>query len=262
MWGENSIGYFSITAWYMMFASLFAMGMMADAWMKLQQDERQDKLGDFGAVPRGEDAEKSFFSWYRKQFNAKNNSVFANYANSAQIVFWNLPAALFNIGLFYTAFSGRLDLSLLIAGFAFTFLTPLNGISQKLDQAFERAVEYSARGIKDESWMAHPEVQAMVASEKQKYRNRFQLLFDAYGNVIGNLTQNIEFVKTSYGTRGFMRALYGGYLLEETLIDKVLKPAAAVTQNVPVLGAIVQQISDSCTSILSNGNTDLTRLRK
>jgi hypothetical protein len=257
LWGPNSIFYFSRDSFYMTMAAGFVMGMMADAWVKIQMDARQDDLGDFGAIPKGEDAEKGLFSWFYKQYSAKNNSILSNWSNSNNIAFWNMPAALANIGLFYYMFSGRLDLSLILAGYAVTYGTPLSAFYYKLDQAFERASEYAARGIKDEKWMAHPEVQELVSSEKQKFRNRFQLGLDTYLNFQGNWIHTVEVIPTSYGTRGFARALFGGALLEETIVEKLLRPAANITANIPLVGSVVGQVATGCEYLLTNGNVDL-----
>ncbi len=261
MFSDNSIFYLSRDSFYMLTAAGFTMSMMADAWVKIQQDARQDDMGDFGQIPQGQDAAGSFFRWYMKQFNAKNNSLLGNWAFSNKISFWNLPAALVNIGLFSYMFSGRVDLSYLLAGYVVAFATPVSAFYFKVDQAFERAVDYAARGIKDEKWMAHPEIQELIAKERQYYRNRFQWLNDIYGNIQGNWLQNVEVIPTSQGTRGFVRSLLGGYLVEEALVEKLLRPIGNAAQTVPVAGSIVKRITDACEYLLTNGNTDL-RLKK
>lgn len=237
------------------------MGMMADAWVKLQQDSRQDAMGDFGHVPKGEDAEKGIWAWFVKQFNAKNNSISANWAYSNYIAFWNFPAALTNMALFYGMFSGRLDFSFILAGYAMAFGTPLSALGMKIDQAFERAVEYASRGIKDERWLAHPGLQAMVSAEKQRYRNRFQILADVYLNVVGNWQTTVEMIPTSYGPRGFARALFGGPLIEEAIVEKILHPVKNLVANVPVVDHVVSKLADGCEYLLTSGNVDL-RLKK
>ncbi len=261
MLGPNSIYYFSRDTFYMTMCAGFVIGMMADAWVKLQMDARQDEMGDFGAIPKGEDAERGIWHWFIKQFNAKNNSVLGNWHNSNSIAFWNFPAALANMGLFYYLFSGRLDLSFILAGYAMAFGTPLSAFYYKLDQAFERAVEYAARGVKDEKWMAHPDIQQLISKDKQRYRNRFQYLLDTYLNVQGNWQNAVEVIPTSYGPRGFARALFGGSLLEETIVEKLLHPAKELVKNVPVVNSVVEQIANGCEYLLTNGNVDL-RLKK
>lgn len=259
--GPNSVFYLSRDSFYMTMLAGFVMGMMADAWVKLQQDSRQDAMGDFGHVPKGEDAEKGIWSWFVKQFNAKNNSISANWAYSNKIAFWNFPAALTNMALFYGLFSGRLDFSFILAGYAMAFGTPLSALGMKIDQAFERAVEYASRGIKDERWLAHPGLQAMVSAEKQRYRNRFQLLADVYLNIVGNWQTTVEMIPTNYGPRGFARALFGGPLLEEAIVENILRPARNLVANVPVVDHVVTTLANGCEYLLTNGNVDL-RLKK
>jgi hypothetical protein len=259
--GPNSVFYLSRDSFYMTMLAGFVMGMMADAWVKLQTDSRQDALGDFGAIPKGEDAQKGIWSWFVKQFKAKNNSVGANWKYANKIAFWNFPAALTNMALFYGMFSGRLDFSFILAGYALTFGTPLNALAYKIDQAFERAAEYAARGVKDERWLAHPGLQALISAEKQRYRNRFQLLADIYLNIAGNWQTTVEMLPTSYGPRGFARALFGGPLLEEAIVEKILHPVKNLVKKVPVVDHVVNKLADGCEYLLTNGNVDL-RLKK
>lgn len=256
LWGPNSTFYLSHTSFYGFFGAGFFMGMMADAWMKLQQDARQDEMGEFGQIPRGEDAERGFFRWYMKQFNAKENSLMKNWAYSNSLSFWNLPAALINISLFQFMFMGRVDLSLLAAGYVMAFTTPLSGFQNKIDQAFERAVHYAARGVEDEKWLAHPKVQEVVVPEMQKLRNRFTLFNDIKGDFEGNLIGNIEMIPTSLGPRGYMRAIFGGGLLEEYIVNYVFDPLQKAT-NGTLIGKVISPVISSCQWFLTNGNVDL-----
>lgn len=186
----------------------------------------------------------------------------ANWGYLNSISFWNMPAALANMGVFYFMFSGRLDLSILLGGYPLTFGTPIGAFALKIEQAFERASEYSARGINDEKWLAHPDIQALISSEKQAYRNRFQFYNDLFINVKGNWVSNITIIPTSMGPRGFVRSMLGGYLVEEVIINKVLTPAASATANIPVLGPVVNSITSACSHLLTNGNPDLTKINK
>ena len=262
MFGENSTFYLSHTSFYMMMASGFFMSIMADAWLKLQEDARQDDMGEFGKIPQGEDATRGFMQWYHKQFFAEKNSLMANWAFSNYVSFWNLPAGLANISLFYFMFSGRIDLSLLFSGYAIAFGTPFSALHYKVDQAFERAAHYAARGIKDPKWLAHPEVQKFLIPEMQRYRDHFTVYKDIYANVSGNLINNWEMIPTAYGTRGLTRALLGGGLLEEYIVNGALQPMQTAVAGVPVLGPVMTPLLQGCELILTNGNPDLTRIKK
>lgn len=262
MLGENSIFYLSQSSFYMGMAAGFTMSMMADAWVKLQEDSRQDKLKGFDNVPKGQDAEGSFLRWYGKQFMHKDNSLMANWGYANRIAFWNLPAALANMGIFYYAFSGRLDLSILLAGYPIAFGTPIGAFSYKINQAFERASEYPARGIPDEKWLAHADIQDLMSKEKQFYRNRFQILNDLFMNIEGNWLMNVKIIPTSLGPRGFLRSMLGGFLPEELVVNHLLHPMANATANIPGVGTVVKAITGSCEHLLTNGNPDLTKLKK
>ena len=262
LWGPNSTFYLSHTSFYMIMASGFFMSMMADAWMKLQQDARQDDMGEFGHIPQGEDSERSFVRWYYKQFAAKENSLMKNWGFSNSLSFWNLPAALTNITLFYFMFSGRIDLSLLMAGYAIGFGTPVTALHYKVDQAFERAAHFAARGVKDEKWLAHPDVQKFLVPEMQRYRDRFTLVNDIYGNIQNNWLANIEMIPTDLGPRGFQRALFGGGLLEEYIVNYAIQPLQNLVSGVPGLQHVVSPVLNACQNLLTRGNTDLINIHK
>lgn len=260
-WGPNSTAYLSHTSFYMLMASGFAMGMMADAWLKVQMDQRQDDMGEFGQIPKGEDAVRGLTRWWTKNFFAPANSMWANYVFNNKIVFWNLPAALFNISLFYYMFSGRIDLSLLVAGYVVVFSTPLYAIHTKLDQAFERAVHFAARGLKKESWLGDPRVQEVMLKEQQQMRNRYTFWHDFFTGIEGNWTTAVEMIPTSLGPRGFARAIFGGKLIEEMIVEGVLDPAKAATANLPGVGPAVSALAKACEHVLTYGNDDII-LRK
>lgn len=260
-WGPNSTFYLSHTSFYMIMASGFFMSLMADAWLKLQQDARQDEMGEFGHIPQGEDAERSFVRWYYKQFSASENSLMKNWGFSNQLAFWNLPAALANITLFYFMFSGRIDLSLLVAGYAIAFGTPVSALHYKVDQAFERAAHFAAKGVKDEKWLAHPEVQALLVPEMQRYRDMFTVWNDMYGNLQNNWLGNIEMIPTGLGPRGFQRALFGGGLIEEYIVNYAIHPLQKLVEGVPIIDHVVTPVANLCETLLTHGNVDL-RLKK
>lgn len=258
--GPNSIFYLSGTSFYMMMASGFFMSMMGDAWIKLQQDAFQDELGKFGDIPMGDDARKSALNWYMKQFNSRENTLWKNYTRNNSIVFWNMPAALANISLFNFMFSGRVDISYIMAMFIIGYTTPINAFMYKIDQGFERFVHYPARGAK-EKWTAHPDIQKLLLPEMQKLRYRLAIFKDILTTTQGDWLSNVEMVPTSLGTRGLQRAFFGGGLLEEYIINKGLTPLQHAVTGVPVLEQIVKPIAKGCAAVLSTGNTDLKLIK-
>ncbi len=262
IWGPNSTFYLSHTAFYGVMGTGFAIGMMADAWMKLQQDARQDNLKLFGQIPKGEDAERSFFRYYMKQMGAPENSMWENYKYSNFLSFWNTPAAIVNLSLFYMIFMGRVDVSLLAGMYMVGYMTPFSAFGMKVDQAFERAVHYASRGVSSDKWLAHPDVQAMMSPEAQRLRNRYQLLNDIQMNVQGNWMNNIDVVANSYGPRGLVRSAFAGLLPEEMIINGIIRPVNSVVERIPLVGDTLSSVLDGCERILTNGNADLTKLKK
>jgi hypothetical protein len=80
-------------------------------------------------------------------------------------------------------------------------------------------------------------------------------------NIAGNWQTTVEMLPTSYGPRGFARALFGGPLLEEAIVEKILHPVKNLVKKVPVVDHVVNKLADGCEYLLTNGNVDL-RLKK
>lgn len=259
MFGENSTFYLSHTAFYGMMGAGFMMSIMGDAWVKIQEDGRHADLNNFGLVPQGEDAERSFARWYWKQFNNPQNSTAANYKFSAKITFWNLPAALVNISAFELMFMNRVDLSFLTAGYILQYGTPIPAAFMKVDQGFELAAHYAARGIKEE-YLADPRIQEIVSRDMQRYRNRFTMGWDVVGGMLGLGIGNIQAIPTSQGPRGYIRSFFGGYLPEELIINKLVEPLRGSLGDLPILGPVSHWAADTCRALLTTGNTDLILL--
>lgn len=252
MFGPNSVMYLSKTSFYMGFASAFFMGLMADAWSKMQADARQDDMGGFGTIPMGEDGEKGFLRWYWKQFTAKDNQAIKNWAYNMKLGYLNLPSAFLNLFLFDYMFSGRFDLSAFTAMFTIGMALPFGALASKLDQAFERSVHYAFRGVKDEKWAAHPEVQKLLLPEMQRMRDKYTWFNDLFWNFFGHLYSTIELIPTKIGTRGFVRTVFGGGLIEEYIVNGAIDPLRRAVHGVPVVEQVVTPPLDFCRSILEN----------
>ena len=123
-WGPNSIGYLSQYNFYGGIASGLAMGLLADSWVKLQEDDRQASLGNFGKVPRGKDAEKSYLQWFWKMTNQRDNSLWENWKFSNKIIWNNVPSYFINMLIFEMIFLTFFDFDVWAVGLALGFLVP------------------------------------------------------------------------------------------------------------------------------------------
>lgn len=260
-WGPNALFYLSAQVFFVEILSRFSMQLLSDAWLKLQQDARQNDLGGFDEIPKGEDAEKSYLRYYFKQVQAPDNSFMANWKYDLSVSFWNMPAAFVNIQLFNYIFSllwgGRLDLSAMLAGYVMLVTLPTSTVQHRFEQAFERSTGYALRHIKSEKWLAHTDVQRAMLPVKQRLRVRFNLWNDIFSVALNDVVQNIRMVPASLGTRNYQRAIFGGPLLEEILVKRGLEPLQNVVQHIPGVSKFMDPILKSCVGLLTNGNVDL-----
>ncbi|MCB9026464.1 MAG: hypothetical protein H6625_09125 [Bdellovibrionaceae bacterium] len=261
MFSQNSVFYLSRYSFYGSLVSGVLMGLLANSWTKLQQDHRHDELGSFGSVPKGNDANKSFLSWFWKQANKRDNSLWENWKEYSKIVWHNIPAYLLNMITFNMLFIGFFDLDAWVSSLVMFFSLPISAYTMKIEQAFEKAAYYDAK-IFPEKYLSHPMVQRYLQTRTQGRRNKFNLLFDIFRNTIGYIESNAAVTPTpEFENRAFSRALYGGK--EGTLLgEKILNSTSGLeesTKDIPIVGKITKGISAACDFVLKNGQ--MTRLK-
>lgn len=253
--GENSWFHLSRMVFSNGFLYGVISGVFADVWMKLQQDELHE--GQFGKVPEGDDAQKSFGRYYFKRtFKNSDNSLWKNQMHNMKIVWANMKAAFTTMVLVGLATMGRLDLDAYIVGYLFIFLTPLSGFAFKLEQGFELASSYFAKDI-PEKYRSHPRSQQYLNKVVSKKRMHFNFFYKTYENVMGYLVFSFQqMTSATFGSRAFSRVLLGGYTWTELAVGGLNKTAEKVSW-IPGMS----KVTDACTYLLSNNYTDFEKIK-
>lgn len=255
LWGPNSIFYGSQYVFWGGFLSGWVMGFLGNAWVKLQEDEWHDASGNFGEIPTGRDAHRSYLSWLWKMTFSKQNSLWKNWQRNAYTNFWNMPAAFLNIELFKYIFLGRVEFDPWIALYLVAFFTPASAFRMMIEQGFERSTYYDARDLPDVKLLAHPRVQRVLLLLSQWRRNRFNLWHDVlYTQNIGSWFGNLPIISTpEHGPRSFMRVIFGpvtgGLTPDETIVHGA-RELAKNTQGVPFVGRLGNSVKEFCEFLL------------
>lgn len=262
LFGPNSIMYGSHYLFYYGFLSGWIMNFLGGAWVKIQEDAFHADAGNFGQIPKGEEANKSFSGWYLKQLFSEKNSLWKSYKRQASISFWNFQAAFWNIQLFKLLFLGRMEIDSWIYIYVVGFLTPHAATQMKIDQAFELSAYYDARDLPDERLLSHPRVQKAMQALSQARRNRFNMLRDIlYTNSIGSYFGNLSLITApGYGPRSFIRTFFepvlNNYTPDETIIRGARK-LAEYSDGIPILAPVTRGARSICEGLLANGRPDL-----
>jgi len=252
MFSSTAIFYGSIQTFYGGLLGGWVMSVLANPWVKIQEDAFHADEGNFGDVPTVEEAKRGFLAWYRKMTFHPKNSFKTMWKRDFQIIGPNIPAALLNIELFNWMFMGRMDLDLFIAGTLTAHLLPSGAFRMKIDQGFERSAYFDASGIPKHEYLAHPRVQRFIQLASQGRRNAYNLFRDLiWSYQFSSYLGNLPMVTTpEHGTRAFLRTIFGGV---NTFDEKLILGArglAEATANVPLLNRVTGAMHSVCDSLL------------
>lgn len=232
------------------------MSLLADVWMKIQTDARIDSLGGFNDVPTPEEYKKGYVSWFKKQFNAPDNKWWDNQKYEMKLSFINMPAYFLTALVSNLMTLKRFDLDGFLSVYKGAFL-PSGGLAFKLDQANEKAANYSIGGI-PAKYHVDPRVQEMRNRVVGQYRFRWNLVYKTiYENPLGNLLGNWMMIPVEgIGPRAWMRMWYPGKQLPtELLANNVLHPLEAAN----IKG--VSAVASACDTLLTTNHTDAVKLK-
>lgn len=259
MFGENSWFHLSRYVFINSFIIGAVTGLLADTWLKLQQDERlDDKLGQ---VPRGKEAERGIFKHYYHQFaKAEDNTWWKNHAYSMKLAWANLKPALITMFTFNMISMGRLDLDSYLVGYMMVFFAPFSGLYMKFDQAFEKTVGWFAKNFPDK-YLKHSLVQDYLNKEIGKSRLVFNLIYKTlWENPLGYFLMILSAMETSkFGTRSMARIIFGGYTPTEIVVNSAYEGAKSLPGG--LAGPAVSAVK-SCEWILTNNYIEGTKLQK
>lgn len=212
---ETHRNYMSRYLFYTGFIPSIIVGLMSSTWMKVQEDYRIDSLGGFNKMVSHADGQKGFWRYYLKNFfkNPKNKWK-SNQIFMLKIITANLPAAAVTIAVSNLYGLGRIDLGSFLASYLIAYSTVLYGLNVKMEQAFELASSWVNSKI-PRRLRAHPEAQKYISKNLQKRKILFSIMDSFWDvlvleNIAGTMLTLKDNVK--YGTRAFLRLVFGGEL--------------------------------------------------
>jgi hypothetical protein len=250
MFGPNSLFYLGRYPFFYGYLSGVILGVMSDIWLKLQMDELND--GNFGEVPKGDDAKRSYLSWFYKQFRQPGKNTFwQNQMHYVKIIWANIPAALVYYMVLGGVALGRLDLDAYFTGYFFAFFLPTNGFDAKIEQTYELSTGYFKKDIPEEL-VAHPRAQKYISSRASTARLWFNFVFKFYEDMLGHFLSTLQTITVgNMGSRSFVRFLFGGYTPTEWVF-MFLQNVKSVAGFIPG----VNFLADSCAFAFTNKYKD------
>lgn len=247
MFGDNSWFYLNR---YTMFSGYIVgtiTSLLAAPGLKLMADEMHDN--DFGEVPEGEDARKGFVSYMWKNFNAPNNTLWQNQWHQMNLCYTNLFPYFVNTTLLSLMALGYVNMNAFVVGLFFSYLTPLMGFANKVEQSIELSMGYFLKDI-DGKLRAHPKVQEWYLKKTTRVRMVINIFYKwLYENPVGFLSYNMQLMGTEkLGSFSFLRIVFGGQTPEE-MAGKVAGYLKGVASLVPGLGVLFARGVDGVGSV-------------
>jgi hypothetical protein len=240
-----------------------ATSMMANSWVKLQQDASH--ADHFGEGPSGEDAKKGYLSWFYKQsFKNKENTFWGNQKTYWTIIWGNMKPA-FVLILFTNMIGlGRFDLDGYISGYLLSFGVLNTGFNMMMEQGSEFASYYPLKDF-PERLRSHPSVQEYLAKKQQVYRFYFALFektfVDLQEMIIGNFQRMGGALATvTYKNEALSRMMFGGFTPTE-LVYSGIEWLKEKTAGVPVLGEAAMSMGEACKRFLLPNYTSWDKVK-
>lgn len=210
---ETHFRYMSKYLFYNGFIPGLLIGLMANTWMKVQQDARIDALGGFDKAIKFSDGSRGFWRYYLKNFfKNPDNKWAANHIYMLKLITANIPAAAVTIIVSNLYGLGRIDLGAFIGGYMIVYATFLTGFGVKISQAFELASTWVSNKIPRKLRASQP-AQKYIGRNLQARKNLFAVYENIWSigieeGIAGTMLTLKDNVK--YGTRAFLRMVFGG----------------------------------------------------
>ena len=220
------------------------LGIVAGTWLKVQEDSRIEEQGGFDRIVKHSDGQRGFWRYYFKNiFKNPANNWRANQLHYLKIIWHNMPAA--SVTMIATSLYGlgRVDLGIFISGYVVILATPLVGFGMQLGQAFELASAWVKSKIPRKfrahrAAMQYVDLQIQMYKIKQSYIMRFFDIIIASG-IMGELLTLAD--NARYGTRAFIRLIFGGNTLAEIIngfTDKMIEAFKSIPGIEPGMQAV------------------------
>jgi hypothetical protein len=161
-------------------------------------------------------------------------------------------------------FLGRVELDTLVAGYILAFATPIGTIGNShLDQGLEYASFYYLKDVPPEL-RNHPRVLEWLDAKQTWGRlggNLRNKTYENFQNFFQNTLFTLRFAVLggAEASKGFVRAIFGGYLPAEVLLNgtQVVENAA---NGIPVAEQVAKIPNAACEFFLENNYSDGERL--
>ena len=240
-----------------------ATGMMANSWVKLQQDASHSD--HFGEVPSGADAKKGYLSWFYKQsFKNKENTFWGNQKTYWNIIWGNMKPA-FVLILFTNMIGlGRFDLDGYISGYLLSYGVINSGLNMMMEQGSEFASYYPLKDF-PERLRSHPSVQEYLAKKQQVYRFYFALFEKTFVDLQELIISNFQrmggaLATVTYKNEALSRMIFGGYTPTE-LVYSGIEWLKEKTAGIPVLGEAATSMGEACKRFLLPNYTSWDKVK-
>lgn len=232
---ETHFNYMSRYLFYNGFIPGLILGMLANTWMKLQEDNRIDSIGGFDQAIKHSDGKRGFWRYYLKNvFKNPNNKWKDNHIYYLKLIVANIPAAAITIIVSQLYGLGRVDIGAYLAGYILIFTTFLTGFNLKMDQAFELASSWVYNKV-PRVLRAHPHAQKYINGQLQKRKILYGYFENLWGIIVQeNIAGSMLTLKDNvqYGTRAFLRLVFGGDTPTEIVVRFVDSMSQAL-QGIP-----------------------------
>ena len=241
---ETHFRYMSRYLFWAGFAPSVLLGIVAGTWMKVQEDARIEGNGGFDRVVKYSDGQRGFWRYYFKNvFKNPSNNWRANQLHYLKIMWYTLPAASVTVIATNLYGLGRVDLGIFVSGYVVVFATPLVGFGLQLGQAFELASAWIKSKIPrrfraNKMAIQYVDRQIQVYKIKQSYALNLFEIFIVQG-ITGSLLTLSD--NARYGTRAFIRLLFGGETLAELVngfTDKMIEAFKTIPGVKPGMEAV------------------------
>lgn len=241
---ETHLNYMSRYLFYSGFIPGLIIGLMANTWMKVQEDARIDAIGGFDKAVKFTDSRKGFWRYYMKNFLKNPDNKWAdNHVYMLKLITANIPAAAVTIVVSNLYGLGRIDVGSFVAGYLLIYTMFLTGLGVKMGQAFELASSWVYDKI-PRKLRASPDAQKYISSQLQKKKNAFAIYENVYRIGIEDAIVGTMFMlkdNIQYGTRAFERLVFGGETSTGIVVNFVEKIARAF-QSIPGVSSVADMI--------------------
>ena len=230
------------------------IGIMADSWMKVQENFRIEQMGGFSQSPLMSDQRRSHLRYFFKSvYKNPQNKYLDQHLYRLGLVWSNMTAAFVTILIGDLISYGRFDLGLYLAGYLYVYLMPTMGMSAKLEQGFELSTTMIDARV-PQALRLSKEARERGNKVKMRRRVQYSLGENAYGLALAPLGIASVMGTEQFGQRSLLNLTFGAQ--PEEIVSGALQKTARLFEGTP-LEQGVRNFAMACEAFLTHGNTAL-----